>query len=63
MEDKSVLNPIDYDELIINNDKHKSWLIKVDGEEFWFPKKCCELDKEQNIIYAPLWLCERLKLL
>jgi hypothetical protein len=56
---KDQLQPIDIEEVVINNDQYKSWLIKVEGEDYWFSKSICELEEEQSVIFIPLWLCEK----
>jgi len=48
------MEQIDFDELIKETDL--SWLLKIDGDQIWFPKSRCEIDEDDGTIEVPEWL-------
>ncbi len=37
----------------------KAWLLRIDGDEIWFPKSQCELHLDNMEIEMPQWLHEQ----
>jgi hypothetical protein len=50
---------IRYDEFIISLEN--SWLVKIDGNNYFFPYSICNLDEDSKVIYCPLWFAIKLE--
>jgi len=49
----------DYDVDWVKIDRKMSWLVVLEGEEFWLPKSQCTLSEDETTIEIPNWLAQK----
>jgi hypothetical protein len=50
------LADISYDNILIDDPKHKAILFEIGGEKFWLPRSLIEVDEDSCCVTMPEWL-------
>jgi len=53
MNEQSIID-IEYEKMVTETEG--TWLLVIEGDEEWFPKSQCEVDKDMYLISVPVWL-------
>ena len=49
---------VKYDEIKIDDDRHKSVLFSIGGKDVWLPRSLIEVDEAGMTVVMPQWKCE-----